>query len=87
MDDHDLLRPVEHVKEHHHAEGAKRIYERRKQRDRRNQVPQDIEEGEDECPDQESRHQYRSDQCQQRRIFECHGRSMNAASVNRNPWG
>jgi len=27
MDDHDLLRPVEHVEEHHHAEGAKRILE------------------------------------------------------------
>jgi hypothetical protein len=24
------------------------------------------------------------DQCQQRRIFECHGRSMNAGSVSRN---
>ena len=42
---------MEHVKEHSHAEAAKRIDERREQHDRRNQAPQDIEEGEDERPD------------------------------------
>src|ERR1019366_1295438 len=31
-----------------------------------------------------NRHQYRPDQSQQRRIFECHGRSMNVASDSRN---
>jgi hypothetical protein len=78
-----LLRSVEDVKEHSRAEAAKRIDERREQRHRWNQVPQDIEQGGDERPHQKSRHQNRSDQCQQRRIFECHGRSMNIASVIR----
>jgi hypothetical protein len=32
----------------------------------------------------ESRHQNCPNQCQQRRIFKGHGRSMNAASVSRN---
>jgi len=85
------LRSVEQVKEHRHAQGAKRIDERREQRQRRNQAPQHIEEGEDERPHQKSCHQNRSDQRQQRSIFECHGRSMNIASVIRNSgvltWG
>jgi len=75
---------MEHEKEHHHAEATKRIDERGEQRDRRNQAPQQIEEVEDEIPHQKSRHQSRSDPCQQRRIFECHGRSMNAGSDSRN---
>ena len=41
---------MEHVKEHHYAECAKRIDERREQRYRRNQTPQEIEEVEDERP-------------------------------------
>ena len=57
-----LLRSVEHAKEHHDAEGAKRIDKGREQHDRRNHVPQDIEEGEDERPQQKSRHQNRPDQ-------------------------
>jgi len=61
MDDHDLLRPVEHVEEHHHAEAAKRIDKRLEQHDRWNHAPQDIEEGEDKIPDEESRHQNRPD--------------------------
>ena len=78
------LRSVEHVKEHHHAEAAKSIDEGLEQRDRRNQAPQEIEEVEDEIPHQKSRHQNRADQSQQRRIFKCHGRSMDARSVGRN---
>ena len=54
------------------------------QHDRSNHAPQDIEDIENERPHQESRHQNRSDQCQQRSIFECHGRSMNVAHVIRN---
>jgi len=38
----------------------------------------------DERPDQENRCQNRSDQCQQCRILECHGRSMNAGSLRCN---
>jgi hypothetical protein len=72
---------MEHEKEHHYAECAERIDERGEQRDRRNQVSQNIEEGKDEIPNQESRHQNHSDQCQQGRIFECHNRSMNVGSV------
>ena len=75
---------MEHEKEHQHAEAAKRIDERREQHDRRNQAPQQIEEIEDEIPHQKNRHQHCPDQSQQRRVFECHGRSMNAASVSRN---
>jgi len=75
---------MEHVKEHHHAEATKRINERREERDRGNQATQQIEQVEDEIPYQKSRHQNRPDQCQQRRIFECHARSMNVASVSRN---
>jgi hypothetical protein len=75
---------VEDVKEHSHAEAAKCIDERREQRHRRNQVAQDIEEGGDERPYRKSRNQNRPDQRQQRRIFECHGRSMNAGGVCRN---
>jgi hypothetical protein len=75
---------MEHEKEHHHAEAAKSIDEGLEQRYRRNQTPQQIEQVEDEIPHQKSRHQNRSDQCQQRRVFECHGRSMNVASVIRN---
>jgi hypothetical protein len=41
---------MEHEKEHHHAEATKRINERREERDRRNQAPQEIEEVEDELP-------------------------------------
>jgi hypothetical protein len=41
---------MEYEKEHHHAEGAKRINEGREQRDRWNQVPQHIQESEDEIP-------------------------------------
>ena len=41
---------MEHVKEHHHAEGAKRKDEGLEQCDRRNQAPQEIEEVEDERP-------------------------------------
>jgi hypothetical protein len=72
---------MEHEKEHHHAEATKRVDERREERDRRNQATQQIAQVEDESPHQKSRHQNRSDQCQQRRIFECHGRSMNVAGV------
>ena len=75
---------MEHEKEHHHGQGAKRIDQRREERDRRNQAPQDIKEGEDEIPRQKSRHQNCADQCQQRSVFECHGRSMNVAAVGRN---
>jgi hypothetical protein len=75
---------MEHEKEHHHAEATKHVDERREERDRRNQATQQIEQVEDEIPHQKSRHQNRSDQCQQRRIFECHGRSMNVASDSRN---
>ena len=75
---------MEHEKEHHHAEATKRVDERREERDRRNQATQQIEQVEDEIPHQKSRHQNRSDQCQQRRIFECHGRSMDAGSARRN---
>jgi hypothetical protein len=46
------------------------------------QAPKCINE--DELPQQESRQQNRPDQCQQRRVFECHGRSMHAASVSSN---
>ena len=74
---------MEHEKEHHHAEATKRVDERREERDRRNQATQQIEQVEDEIPHQKSRHQNCSDQCQQRRIFECHGRSMNVASDSR----
>ena len=70
---------MERVKEHSQAEATKRIDQRREQRDRRNQTTQQIEQVEDEIPHQKNRHQNRSDQCQQRRIFECHGRSMNVA--------
>src|ERR1019366_3089356 len=75
---------IEHEKEHHHAEAAKRINERREQHYRRNQAPQEIEEVEDELPHLKSRHQNCADQCQQRSVFECHGRSMNVAGVSRN---
>ena len=78
------LRSVEHVKEHHHAEATKRVDERREERDRRNQATQQIEQVEDGIPHQKSRHQNRPDQCQQCRVFECHGRSMNVASDSRN---
>src|ERR1019366_6110176 len=78
------LRSMEHEKERHHAEATKRVDERREERDRRNQATQQIEQVEDEIPHQKSRHQNRSDQCQQRRVFECHGRSMNVASDSRN---
>ena len=78
------LRSMEHEDEHHHAEATKPIDERREERDRRNQATQQIEQVEDEIPHQKSRHQNRSDQCQQRRIFECHGRSMNVVSDSRN---
>lgn len=44
------LRSMEHVKEHSHAEPNQRIDERREQRYRRNQTPQEIEEVEDERP-------------------------------------
>lgn len=44
------LRSMEHEKEHHHAEAAKSIDEGLEQGDRRNQVPQNIERGEDEIP-------------------------------------
>jgi hypothetical protein len=75
---------MEHEKEHHHAEATKRVDERREERDRRNQATQQMEQVEDEIPHQKSRHQNRSDQCQQRRVFKCHARSMNVASVSRN---
>lgn len=78
------LRSMEHEKEHHYAECAKRVDERGEQRDRRNQATQQIEQVDDEIPRQKSRHQYCPNQRQQRRIFECHGRSMNAVSVSRN---
>ena len=41
---------MEHEKEHHYAECAKRIDEQREQSYRRNQTPQQIEEVEDEHP-------------------------------------
>jgi hypothetical protein len=75
---------MEDEKEHHHAEATERVDERREERDRRNQATQQIEQVEDEIPHQKSRHQNRSDQCQQRSIFECHGRSMNVAGDSRN---
>ena len=75
---------MEYVKEYSHTEATKRINERREQRYRRNQVPQYIEKGEDERPQQKSRHQNRPNHCQQRRIFDGHGRSMTAVSVRRN---
>ena len=75
---------MEHEDEHHHAEATKRIDERREERDRGNQAPQQIEEVEDARLHQKSRDQNRSDQCQQRRVFECHARSMNVASDSRN---
>ena len=78
------LRSMEHEKEHHHHEATKRIDERGEQRDRRNQATQQIQQVDDEIPHQKSRHQNRSYQCQQRCIFECHGRSMNVASDSRN---
>jgi hypothetical protein len=80
------LRSMEHVKEHHHAEATKRIDERREQRYRRNQTPQEIEEVEDEIPRQQSRHQYRPDQCQQRRIFEGHGREYERRECRAQLW-
>src|SRR6202453_5301397 len=67
---------MEHEKKHHHAEATKRVDERREERDRRNQATQQIEQVEDEIPHEKNRHQYRPDQCQQRSIFECHGRSI-----------
>jgi hypothetical protein len=67
-----LLRSMEHVKEHGHCEATERINERREKHRRRNQTAQDIKEGEDERPQQESRLQNSSDQCQQCRILECH---------------
>ena len=56
------LRPVEHVKEHHYTEAAKSIDKRLEEHDRWNHAPQDIEEGENKIPYEESRHQNRSDQ-------------------------
>jgi hypothetical protein len=53
---------MEHVKEHRHTEAAKRIDERREERDRRNQATQQIEQVEDEIPHQKSRYQNRSNQ-------------------------
>ena len=79
------LRSMEDVKEHSHGEASKRIDERREQQYRRNHAPQEIEDGEHERPHQKSRYQNCPDQCQQCRIFECHDRSMNIASVIRNP--
>jgi CRISPR/Cas system CSM-associated protein Csm3 (group 7 of RAMP superfamily) len=79
------LRSMEDVKEHSHGEASKRIDERREQQYRRNHAPQEIEDGEHERPHQKSRYHNCPDQCQQCRIFECHGRSMNVASVIRNP--
>jgi|HubBroStandDraft_4_1064222.scaffolds.fasta_scaffold405127_1 hypothetical protein len=79
-----LLRPVEHEKEDSHAEATERIDERREQHCRRNQIPQDIKEIEDERPHQESRHQDGSDESQQCSIFECHDRSMTLALSGRN---
>jgi len=76
---------MEHVKEDRHAEATKRLNERREQHDRGNQIPQDIEKVEDEPPEQKSCYQSRPDQGQQRRIFECHGRSINIAGTIRNP--
>jgi hypothetical protein len=75
---------MEHVKEHSDAEASKSINQRGEQRYRRNQAPQDIEEGGDEPPHHEGRDQNRAEQCQQRRIFECHDESMNIASAVRN---
>ena len=47
---------------------------------------QNVRDVGDEIPHQKNRHQYRPDQCQQRRSFECHGRSMNAASSGAQMW-
>src|ERR1035437_1060385 len=79
------LRSMEHEKEPHHAEATKCINERLEHHYRRDQTPQDIEEGEDEIPHQKSRHQNCADQCQQRSVFECHGRSMDVGGVQPQP--
>ncbi len=80
-----LLRAMEDVEKNGHSQAAKCINERGKQRHRRNQIPQDVEEGEDEIPEQESRHQYRPHECQQRRIFQSHGGSMKRSSHGMQP--
>ena len=72
---------MEHEKEHHDAEGAERINEGCEQGDGGNQVPKHIEEGEDEIPQEQNRHQNCSDQSEQRSVFKSHSRSMSAASV------
>jgi len=75
---------MEHEKEHHHAEATKRIDERREEHYRGLHATENIKDVGDEIPHQKNGHQYRPDQSQQRRVFECHGRSMNARSVSRN---
>lgn len=75
---------MEHVKEDRHAEATKRLNERREQHDRGNQIPQYIEKVEYEPPEQKSCYQSGPDQGEQRRIFDCHGRSMSVAGVIRN---
>ncbi len=80
------LRSMEHEKEHHHAEATKRIDERSEERYRGLHATENIKDVGDEIPHQKNRHQYRPDQSQQRRIFECHARSMNAASVQPQLW-
>ena len=43
-----------------------------------------LRKSEDEPPEQKSCYQSRPDQREQRRIFECHGRSINIVGVIRN---
>jgi len=78
------LRSMEHEKEHHHSYATERIDERREEHYRSLHATENVNDVGNEIPRQKNRHQYRPDQSQQRRVFECHGRSMNVASDIRN---
>jgi hypothetical protein len=74
---------VEYEEEHGHADRTKRIDERPEQHYRGNYTLQNVQHIENEIPNQNSRHQNRSDQSQQGSTFERHARSMNAMRATR----